>query len=228
MQLVQLWARSLALFVALSGSAYADAALSPQTDPAASVDSRLSLLLGQERSSLSAVAPSRLEEITTPPAPPADGKTPQIQYTEDWIDAQPVATGGADWSCLAKAIYFEARGESVKGEFAVAEVVANRADSPDFPHDICSVVNQGAGHPGGCQFSFVCDGMTDRIGDPVSYEKAGKIARLILDGAPRALTEGATYFHTVWVHPPWSHRFEETAEIGAHVFYRDSVQLASN
>lgn len=219
MQLVQLWARSLVLVVALSGAALADAAVAPQTDPTTSVDTRLSLLLGQEKSSLSAVTPARIEEITTPPS---DGKTPQIRYDEAWLDTLPVATGGADWSCLARAIYFEARGEPVKGEFAVAEVVVNRADSPDFPHDICSVVNQG------CQFSFTCDGSPDHIYDRASYERAGKIARLILDGAPRDLTDGATYFHTIWVHPGWSHRFQETAEIGAHIFYRDTVQVATN
>lgn len=226
MQQLQLWARRLAIAFAvtgaLGGAAHADATLNPQVDPAATVDSRLTTLFGQERNSFAAVAPSRIEAITTPPAKPADPNAPKVQYDEAWLDAQPAASGNAQWSCLAKAIYFEARGESVKGEFAVAEVVANRADSPDFPHDICSVVNEG------CQFSFTCDGRADAIHDGLAYQRAEKIARLILDGAPRPLTDGATYFHTTWVHPDWSHRFQVTAEIGAHIFYRDPVQVASN
>ncbi len=235
MQLIQLWARGLAVILAvggaLSGAAYADTTLNPQTDAAVtasetvappSVDGRLSLLLGQERTSFAAVTPSRIEKITTPIAKPGEPVVQQVQYSDAWLDTLPLATGGEDWSCLAKTIYFEARGESVKGEFAVAEVVVNRADSPDFPHDVCAVVNQG------CQFSYKCDGRADVIRDPLAYERAGKIARLILDGAPRDLTDGATYFHTVWVHPGWSHRFEETTKIGAHIFYKDPVQLAAN
>lgn len=232
MQLLQLCARCLALVVVLSGAAYADASVRPQNDPGASVDTRLSNLLGQERLSFTEVAPAQIAQITTPPLRAYDGATDNVQYSDAWLAELPAAKGGKQWSCLAKAIYFEARGESVKGEFAVAEVVANRVDSPNFPNNYCSVVNQGTGHLNACQFSFACDGVPDTIHEPAAYEKAGKIAKLIINGAPRALTDGATYFHTVWVHPPWSNRFRETAEIGAHIFYRNPaappVQVAAN
>jgi hypothetical protein len=140
------------------------------------------------------------------------------EYSRAWIAARPVASGDADWSCLAKAIYFEARGESIRGQFAVAEVILNRVDSPLYPRTVCRVVNQGGG--GGCQFSFTCDGRKDRIRDREAFAIAGKIARVMLDGAPRALTDGATHFHTRNVRPGWAHRMPRTAAIGAHLFYR--------
>jgi hypothetical protein len=224
MQLLQLSARCLALFVVLGGAAYADASPGSQTDPGSSVDTRLSRLLGQERSSFTELAPSRIAAITTPPTRGYDGAADSIQYSDAWLAELPAAKGDKQWTCLAKAIYFEARGESVKGEFAVAEVIANRVDSPNFPDNYCAVVHQGDAHLNACQFSYACDGRPETIHEPAAYEKAGKIAQLILDGAPRALTDGATYFHTVWVHPPWSRRFRETAEIGAHIFYRNPVQ----
>jgi hypothetical protein len=164
------------------------------------------------------------------PGPEALGVTPDLrqaagtpmplapEYSRDWIAARPVAAGDADWSCLAKAIYFEARGESIRGQFAVAEVILNRVDSPLYPRTVCRVVHQGGG--GGCQFSFTCDGRKDRIRDREAFAIAGKIARVMLDGAPRALTDGATHFHTRNVRPGWAHRMPRTAAIGAHLFYR--------
>ena len=191
MRILLTWARSILVLLALSGTAYADTTVSQSNDPTASVDTRLSMLLGQEHTAFTAVASTRLQAITTPVARAGaapDDAAKAVQYSDTWLAELPVATGDQQWSCLAHAIYFEARGESVKGEFAVAEVIVERQ----------------------------------------SYEKAGKIARLILDGAPRVLTDGATYFHTVNVRPDWSYRFEETAAIGAHMFYRAPIQLASN
>ncbi len=145
-------------------------------------------------------------------------KRPAPDYTRAWIDAQPIATGDAEWDCLATAIYFEARGESIRGQFAVAEVILNRVDSPLYPRTVCRVVHQGGSK--GCQFSFTCDGRKDRIRDREAFGVAGKIARVMLDGAPRALTDGATHFHTKHVRPGWARRMPQTAAIGAHRFYR--------
>lgn len=144
--------------------------------------------------------------------PPADG------LTEAWLMAQPAAQGDAEWQCLTEALYFESRGESLKGQIAVAEVILNRVDSPLYPRTICGVVKQRGG--GGCQFSYVCDGRADRMREKASADLAGRIARAMLDGAPRLLTDGATHFHTRAVRPGWSKRFAHTASIGAHVFYR--------
>lgn len=144
--------------------------------------------------------------------PPTEG------LTESWLMAQAAPQGDAEWQCLTEALYFEARGESLEGQVAVAEVILNRVDSPLYPRSICGVVKQRGG--GGCQFSYVCDGRADRMREKGSADLAGRIARAMLDGAPRLLTDGATHFHTRAVRPGWSRRFDQTASIGAHVFYR--------
>jgi spore germination cell wall hydrolase CwlJ-like protein len=156
------------------------------------------------------------------PTPDLNGPLPAIAMTEgvteDWLLSRPAPSGDAEWQCLTEAVYFEARGESLEGQVAVAEVILNRVDSPLYPRSVCGVVKQRGG--GGCQFSYVCDGRADRMRDKASADRAGRIARAMLDGAPRVLTEGATHFHTRSVRPGWSKRFSRTASIGAHLFYR--------
>lgn len=137
-----------------------------------------------------------------------------------YLATLPKAEGDAQWRCLAQALYFEARGESVEGIFAVAEVILNRVDSGRFPDTVCKVVNQGTGKRYQCQFSYTCDGYAETIREPRAWRKVGKIARLMLDGAPRELTDGATYYHTRAVKPRWASKFAHTADIGAHRFYR--------
>jgi hypothetical protein len=138
--------------------------------------------------------------------------------TEDWLMAQKVPDGDAEWQCLTEAIYFEARGESLNGQIAVAEVILNRTENPLYPRTVCGVVKQRGS--GGCQFSYICDGRTDRMREKQAADLAARIARAMLDGAPRMLTEGATSFHTRSVRPGWSRRYIQTASIGAHLFYR--------
>ncbi len=142
--------------------------------------------------------------------------------TSDVLEATltflPTPVGNAEWECLAKALYFESRGESVRGQIAVAEVILNRRDSGLYPPTVCGVVRQGGG--GGCQFSYVCAGTSKKIRERDAYTLAGKIAAIMLNGTPRTLTDGATHFHTRQVKPGWSNRFARTANIGAHVFYR--------
>ncbi|MFM2356359.1 MAG: hypothetical protein RLZZ528_2095 [Pseudomonadota bacterium] len=152
--------------------------------------------------------------------------TASAGFDELWLASQPAATGDAEFECLAKALYFEARGESLRGQAAVAEVILNRRESPDYPRTICGVVEQGG--KGGCQFSFTCDGASDRIREPEAWDRAQKVARAMLDGAPRLLTDGATHFHTPAVRPGWARRFEKTAEIGRHIFYRAPIRTAMN
>jgi spore germination cell wall hydrolase CwlJ-like protein len=156
------------------------------------------------------------------PAPDLDAPLPPLAMTDgisdDWLMARPAPEGDAEWQCLTEAVYFEARGETLDGQIAVAEVILNRVDSPLYPRTVCGVVKQRGG--GGCQFSYVCDGRADRMRDKASADRAGRIARALLDGAPRILTEGATHFHTRGVRPGWSKRFAKTAAIGAHLFYR--------
>lgn len=142
----------------------------------------------------------------------------ELSYSHDFLALQPQPKGDAEWQCLTQALYFEARGESLKGQFAVAEVILNRVDSPRYPNSVCGVVNQGGN--GSCQFSYNCDGARDVMAEQGAADVAGRIARLMLDGAPRNLTYGATHFHTAAVRPSWSKAFERTAMIGTHLFYK--------
>ncbi|HEU0223755.1 MAG TPA: cell wall hydrolase [Paracoccaceae bacterium] len=146
-----------------------------------------------------------------------------LSFAEEELDLLPVAEGDAEWRCLAEALYFEARGESVAGQIAVAEVILNRAESQHYPDSVCGVVRQGESDPRGCQFSYMCDGRPETIRDRKAFERVAKVARLMLDGQPRMLTGGATHFHVSSVRPDWSRRFARTARIGAHVFYRQGA-----
>lgn len=163
-----------------------------------------------------------LPKLVRIPAPDLTAAMPAAAQTDGltdgWLKAQPAPAGDAEWQCLTEALYFEARGESLQGQVAVAEVILNRVDSALYPRTICKVVKQRGG--GGCQFSYVCDGRADRMRDKTAADLAGRIARAMLDGAPRVLTEGATHFHSRSVKPGWSKRFAHTTTIGAHAFYR--------
>lgn len=144
------------------------------------------------------------------------------------VDRISRGAGGAEWRCLAEAIYFEARGETLAGQFAVAEVILNRVDSARYPSTICGVVKQGADRPTGCQFSFQCDGKPESIANRRAFAKAGKIAHLMLEGRPRTLTDNATHFHTTAVRPKWAKKLVRVRQIGDHIFYRKPTQVASN
>lgn len=154
-------------------------------------------------------------------AAPTPKSLPIIRYDVTWLDAQaPEVAHGEDWECLAEAVYFEARGEPLKGQFAVAEVILNRVDAKGYPSSVCDVVTQGESGPG-CQFSFICDGKPEVVTERPAFEKAGKIASVMLAGAPRMLTKGATHFHTSAVRPSWATRLPRTVTIGDHLFYRE-------
>jgi hypothetical protein len=140
-------------------------------------------------------------------------------YSESHLDLLPMQKGGKQWYCLAQALYFEARGESIKGQFAVAEVILNRMDSKDFPNSVCGVVNQGSSKRHKCQFSYMCDGRFEIVSEKQAFEISGKIAKIMLRGAPRKLTTGATFYHSQNVSPRWSKKFYKTASIGQHYFY---------
>jgi spore germination cell wall hydrolase CwlJ-like protein len=152
----------------------------------------------------------------------------QISYSSDWLDTQPRADGGEQWRCLAEALYFEARGESVKGQFAVAEVILNRVESTRFPDTLCGVINQGTGKKYQCQFTYTCDGHKEVIAEPRAYERVSKVARAAMDLGPQGLTDGATHYHTKFVNPKWSRVYTKTAQIGVHMFYRHTYRTASN
>lgn len=207
--------------------------------------SRLGALLELEREALDVVPLTRLSALAAPPAaalgnnaPVAAASaepvivatvvTPPITATQALYAQAPASGGGSAWECLAEALYFEARGETLEGMFAVAEVILNRVDSGAYPGSVCAVVNQGTGRLYACQFTYTCDGISDAITDSGAYAVVGRVASAMLAGAPRTLTNGATHYHTRAVSPSWAARFPQTAAIGAHLFYRQPVRTASN
>lgn len=131
------------------------------------------------------------------------------------------------WRCLAEAVYFEARGESTRGQVAVAEVILNRVDSRRYPKTVCGVVKQGTGKRNLCQFTYTCDGKPDYIHNKRAFLKAGKIAKMMLDGRPRVLTGKATHYHTTAVSPRWSKKLTRTALIGDHIFYKLPTEVSA-
>jgi spore germination cell wall hydrolase CwlJ-like protein len=131
-------------------------------------------------------------------------------------------------SCLAKAVYFEARGEPESGQRMVAEVVLNRVQSPYYPHTICEVVYQNDHLRNACQFSFACDGIPDTIKEPEAYKKAREIAieALDCDEKCRAFSRilgRSTHYHADWVSPSWADKLYRTGKFGRHIFYYTST-----
>lgn len=182
------------------------------------------LLHRTETKGLSSVPAARLQNMITTPVGSGSG----IEFSRAWLDAQPKAKGGVQWKCLSEALYFEARGETVKGQFAVAEVIMNRVKSTRFPSSLCGVINQGTGKKFRCQFTYTCDGIAENIHEPRAYARVSKVARAIIDGKSPPLTNGATHYHTTAVRPRWAKVYTKTARIGVHIFYRHTYRSASN
>lgn len=120
-------------------------------------------------------------------------------------------------NCLATAVYFEARGETLEGQLAVARVVMNRAASGKYPSDWCSVVKQP------WQFSFV----NPRTGEwpqadfqSSSWRKAEAIAMLAAAKIVPSVSEDVLWYHATYVAPSWGHRLSFVQKIGQHIFYR--------
>ena len=123
--------------------------------------------------------------------------------------------------CLSEAIYFEARGEAVRGQIAVAQVVMNRVFSGFYPTTVCGVVYQNKYHHMACQFTFACDNVADVVREPDMWDRAKKIAKAMLDGE-LWLPEVAksTHYHAYWVHPSWVSEMKKMYKFGVHTFYR--------
>jgi Cell Wall Hydrolase len=124
--------------------------------------------------------------------------------------------------CVADAVYFEARGEPLRGQMAVAQVVMNRVFSGRYPNDVCGVVYQNANRHLACQFTFACEGKDlTRIDEPDLWEQAKRIAKDVLDGRIWLTEVGhATHYHAYWVHPSWVNEMAKLYKLGVHTFYR--------
>lgn len=142
------------------------------------------------------------------PNPDSAASLPALVATVDAGDLSPALT------CLAQAVYFEARGEELTGQLAVAQVIINRARSGQFPRDYCGVVAQ----PG--QFSFVHGGRIPAAPAASSaWARARAIARIAEQGLWDSGVGDSLYFHNASVRPSWSRRKASVARIDSHLFY---------
>jgi spore germination cell wall hydrolase CwlJ-like protein len=133
----------------------------------------------------------------------------------------PIVFSGKEQHCLAVGIYFEARGERVEGQAAVAQVILNRVRNPTFPNTICGVVYQNDHWRNRCQFSFACDGKRDRINSPRHWKTAEDVAMAVTAGKIWLDDVGSsTHYHAIYVRPRWARAMQRKTRIGLHVFYR--------
>lgn len=128
-----------------------------------------------------------------------------------------------DLQCLAENVYFEARGEPLEGQYAVAEVTLNRTQAPNFPHTICGVVHETRWDAG--RRRFVADFSWTELGavspeNRPAWKQAMAVATAEYDDLHDPVVPGALYYHTRSVWPAWSRRRKVIATIGNHIFYR--------
>lgn len=116
--------------------------------------------------------------------------------------------------CLAKAIYFEARSETLEGQLAVADVVLNRSESGVYPATICEVVVQPA------QFSFIRRGKfpAPDMGSR-AWHRAAAIAAIARKNLVQVVPPNVLWYHADYVSPSWGRRLTRVAQIGTHIFY---------
>jgi hypothetical protein len=140
------------------------------------------------------------------------------------VEARGIEFGAIDANrelhCLALNIYFEARNEPEAGKHAVGHVVMNRVAHKRFPQSICRVIRQGGERRRHrCQFSWWCDGQSDRPRDWTAWTESRRIAAVIYTGASQDPTEGALWYHADYVKPKWRYDYRRGPKIGRHVFY---------
>lgn len=149
---------------------------------------------------------------------------PNIAPEDHAWAAAPLPPGvfsAAEQKCLTTGIYFEARGESLKGQAAVAQVILNRVRNPAYPDTICGVVYQGEKLRTGCQFSFTCDRIPDLVLAPWHWKTAKEVAMAVTAGKIWFPEVGsATHYHANYVRPNWGPTMKRVAKIGKHIFYR--------
>lgn len=156
---------------------------------------------------------------------------PEIRFNQNLAieDAvEQIAEYEKQRDCLAENIYHEAMGESELGQRAVAYSTINRTKDPRYADNICDVVHQAVldkkGNPvrNKCQYSWYCDGKSDKIEDQEAYEKALAVATIVINTYGNSFdpTMGATMYHTDRVKPKWRKSFDKTTEIENHIFYK--------
>lgn len=174
------------------------------------------------------VPPTPLLDVPPTPVYATLGELISARLNSDPISGADSKDGlDAQTYCLAQAVYFEARSEPLPGQLAVAQVVLNRVQSSAYPDTICAVVFQNERWRNRCQFSFACDGRSDRPHNPQAWAVSSIVAQIAVEGAWADLTHKATHYHADYVSPHWRLSLTSTAKHGRHVFYRDDQAFAS-
>lgn len=125
----------------------------------------------------------------------------------------------SDTYCLAQNLYHEARGEDAFGVVAVGNVVLNRVENRRFPSTICKVVKQGGHRLHKCQFSWFCDGRSDKASNKDSWKQMVWLAKRLMDGSIADNTDGALFYHTNSINPYWTVNMMPKIRLGSHLFY---------
>jgi spore germination cell wall hydrolase CwlJ-like protein len=129
-----------------------------------------------------------------------------------------------DLSCLAEAVYFEARNQSETGQRAVAEVIRNRVMSKKFKNTYCDVVREDRGSkPHDCQFSYYCDGKPEQFDDEYAYAIAVKISAETILNMHDPILDKKTYYYFAHdlVRPKWASKLEKVAVVEDHTFLKE-------
>lgn len=166
---------------------------------------------------LSADAPRFISQEVVQPIPEqADPAAAEANTLHELVGAMPAGTElSRDLRCLAEAIYFEARGEPLAGQLAVAQVIVNRTESALFPESYCGVVTQRG------QFSFVKGGRIPSVNEnSAAWRRAHAIARIAHGDLWESEVGDALFFHATYVRPNWASRKIARGTIDSHVFYR--------
>jgi len=210
---------AILVIAALTGSSVAPAKVNPAVEPLITEGSNI--LPAPVASSLlpSEEAPDLLSAPENDPLAPADEADSDEEIVKAATLAETVASlrssdpGSRELECLAGAIYFESKSESLQGQLAVGHVIANRASSGRFPSSYCGVVFQRS------QFSFVRGHALPHIPRASrDWQEAVAIAKIVDAGTYSSPVGKALFFHARRVSPGW--RLTRVATLGNHIFYR--------
>jgi len=128
--------------------------------------------------------------------------------------------------CLAMNVYHEARGEPARGQYAVAVVTMNRANSARYPDDVCHVVYQKGWSSKHrryvAAFSWTLDKVSDIPEESLAWKKAIDVAKTIYqeEDSDKAKVKDAMFYHADYIKPRWASQKSRITKIGRHIFYK--------